>query len=83
MAHAVRWEHSARASFARFRKDDPAGTTALFHVIEGLPDDPRPSGAQSYGPDRMRIHVAQYRVLYRIEDGPPVIIAVEHIGRSR
>ncbi|GAB2823240.1 type II toxin-antitoxin system RelE family toxin [Streptomyces daliensis] len=83
MGNQVQWETSARSSFARFRAQGPEGTTALFGVISDLPNNPRPRGAQPYGPDRMRIHVAQYRVIYRINDGPPVIISVEHIGRSR
>lgn len=83
MGHQVQWEDSARTSFARFRQQDPEGTTALFNAIRDLPDNPRPHGAQPYGRDRMRIHVAQYRVLYRVDEGPPVIIAVEHVGRSR
>lgn len=79
----VRWEDAAKRSFTRLRKDDPRAADQLLDGINLLPENPRPTGAQPYGKDRLRVRIGFYRVLYRLVSQKPVIISIEHVGRSR
>ena len=71
---------SATRQLAALRRTDRAGIDQVMDALNMLKRNPRPAGASRMGPDRMRIHVAQYRVIYRIEGSDPVIITVEHVG---
>jgi mRNA interferase RelE/StbE len=81
MTYAIVWEPAAINSAARFLGDDPAGLHQVINAIELLADNPRPEGASKWGsPDRLRIHVGRYRVLYEVSD-TTVTVAVVHLGR--
>ncbi|MCS0639695.1 type II toxin-antitoxin system RelE/ParE family toxin [Streptomyces sp. LP05-1] len=77
----VTWVPAARAALAGFAKDDPGGADQVFDSVALLLRDPRPAGARPWGPDRFRIHIGRYRVVYVIKRNKPVVITVEHVGR--
>jgi mRNA interferase RelE/StbE len=59
--------------------DDPHGIRAVLDAIDRLADDPRPAGSFPYGsPDRRRLRVGRYRVLYEITQDA---VAIRHIAR--
>ncbi|UCM91208.1 type II toxin-antitoxin system RelE family toxin [Streptomyces marincola] len=76
----MRWEDTAKRSFARLRKEDRKAADALLDSINLLLKNPRPSGAHPYGPDQFRLRVGFYRVLYRVVSQQPVIVSIEHVG---
>jgi mRNA interferase RelE/StbE len=81
VSYSIFWEPVASSAAARFLADDPEGLRQVFGAIDLLADDPRPDGAAKWGsPDRLRIHVGFYRVLYEIRD-TTITIAVLHLGR--
>lgn len=81
MRFEVIWSERALDQAAGFLKDDPDGLEQLFRSVDLLADDPRPAGTAEYGsPDRRRLRVGRYRVLYDVDDGSVTVIVI-HAGR--
>jgi mRNA interferase RelE/StbE len=80
VSNSVTWEPAALQQAEHFPKDDPQGIGQVFNTADLLADDPRPVGSTG-GNNVRRIRIGAYRLMYRIDDGPPVMIAVEHLGR--
>jgi mRNA interferase RelE/StbE len=75
----VIWEAQAIDQDAGFLRDDPAGLAAVLDAVGRLADDPRPAGSFPYGaPDRRRLRVGRYRVMYDIS---PDMVSVWHVAR--
>lgn len=82
MSLHVAWEVEAIDQAAGFLRDDPAGVAAVMDAVGQLADDPRPAGAFPYGsPDRRRLPVGRYRVMYDIDDTAGVV-SVWHLARG-
>jgi mRNA interferase RelE/StbE len=80
VSHRVIWQEPALRAAERFAASDPDGVRRVFDAADLLADNPRPEG--STGSDRTRrVHVGFYRIMYRIDDGPPVVVSIEHLGR--
>ncbi|MEU6853488.1 type II toxin-antitoxin system RelE/ParE family toxin [Actinacidiphila alni] len=81
MTYEIFWDPSATNSAARFLADDPDGLRQVMDAIDLLAEEPRPEAASKWGsPDRLRIHVGRYRVLYEVTDATVTIVVV-HLGR--
>jgi mRNA interferase RelE/StbE len=80
VSHQVLWQESALRAAERFAASDPDGVRQVFDAADLLADDPRPPGSTG-GAHTRRIHVGFYRLMYRIDDGPPVVVSIEHLGR--
>jgi mRNA interferase RelE/StbE len=66
MTLQVVWEAQAVGQAAGFL-DDPQGLQATLDAVARLVDDPRPAMSFPYGsPDRRRLRVGRYRVMYDI-----------------
>ncbi|WP_318213202.1 type II toxin-antitoxin system RelE family toxin [Streptomyces sp. SCL15-6] len=81
MTYRVIWEPAATNAAVRFLSDDPVGLAAVYEAVDGLAKVPRPANSAPYGPDIRRLRVADYRVLYLIEDDV-VRILMTHLGRT-
>ncbi|MFR9722954.1 type II toxin-antitoxin system RelE family toxin [Streptomyces sp. MS19] len=79
----IEWDPKAKKSLARLAKQDPGGTDQVLDSINLLARNPRPAGAQPYGASLLRMRVGFYRVVYEIVREKPLIISIEHVGRSR
>ena len=80
MSRQVIWEAQAIDQAAGFLHNDPDGVREMLDVVAGLVDDPRPVGSFPYGsPDRRRLRVGRYRVMYDIT---AETVSVWHLGRS-
>jgi len=78
MTRAVVWEEGAIGRAAAFL-DDSVGLQAVFEAVGRLTVDPRPSGTFPYGsPDRRRLRVGRYRVMYDVGEET---ITVWHVAR--
>ena len=59
------------------RKMHPQIARRVMTAIEGLADDPRPSGVTALkGQDAFRIRVADYRVVYTINDNELTVVVI-------
>ncbi|MER5752254.1 type II toxin-antitoxin system RelE/ParE family toxin [Streptomyces sp. NPDC002088] len=82
MTYEIVFEPRALNSAARFLKEDPSGLALVLDTIDKLADDPRPATSMPYGsPNLRRLHIADYRVLYVIDDDV-IHILVTHLGRT-
>ena len=55
----------------------------ILSAIQGLANDPRPSGAKKLsGQDRYRLRQGNYRILYSIEDDR-LVVCVVRVGNRR
>jgi mRNA interferase RelE/StbE len=55
----------------------------ILKRIEGLADDPRPSGSEKLsGQERFRVRQGTYRIIYEIKDQELVIMVVK-VGHRR
>ena len=55
----------------------------LVSRIQGLADNPRPSGCQKLsGHDRYRVRQGQYRIVYEIHDDELVVVVIK-LGHRR
>ncbi|UCM91686.1 type II toxin-antitoxin system RelE family toxin [Streptomyces marincola] len=79
----MQYTPEAERSLTRLAKADPAGIDQVLDSLNLLLRNPRPSGAHPYGPDQFRMRVGFYRVLYKIVSSKPLVIGVEHVGRTR
>jgi mRNA interferase RelE/StbE len=77
--YRVTFARSAEKELAKLR---PPTVTRIFRKIEGLADEPRPSGCTKLsGSDALwRVRIGDYRVIYAIDDAGCVVdvIAVRH-----
>ena len=80
MSGRVEWSDTALRQAERYAKDDPQGVRQVFDATDQLPRNPRPAGS-SGGDTARRIHVGLYRIMYYLDDGPPVVVSIEHLGR--
>jgi len=56
---------------------------SILKRIEGLADDPRPSGSEKLsGQERFRVRQGTYRIVYEIKD-QELIVTVVKIGHRR
>lgn len=81
MTHHVEFRPGAIDQIADFAKADPEGIRVLLDRLELLAEQPRPTGAFSYGIDHLRWHVGFYRVLIQVDDEPARVL-VAHVGRA-
>jgi mRNA interferase RelE/StbE len=58
------------------RKMHPKIARRVMTAIEALAEDPRPSGAALNGQDAFRIRVADYRVVYTINDNELTVVVI-------
>jgi mRNA interferase RelE/StbE len=59
------------------RKMHPQIARRVMAAIEALAEDPRPSGATALkGQDALRIRVADYRVVYTINDNELTVVVI-------
>lgn len=80
MSLQVIYETKAIDQATRFLADDPSGLSAVLDAVDQLADDPRPGDSFPFGsPDRRRLRVGRYRVLYDITDD---VISINHIART-
>jgi mRNA-degrading endonuclease RelE of RelBE toxin-antitoxin system len=79
--YSVEFRPGAIDQVAEFAKEDPDGIRALLDRFELLAEQPRPTGAFTYGTEHLRLHVGFYRVLIQVEDEPPRVL-IAHVGRA-
>lgn len=81
MRHEIRYAQSALKSL---RKLDRVIARRILTAVDALARDPRPHGCRQLkgGSGEMRIRVADYRVIYDVNDGEVVILGLA-IGRRR
>jgi mRNA interferase RelE/StbE len=76
----VAWRQEALDAAATFMDDFP-GVLATFAATDALADEPRPPHSHAYGtPDRRRLKVGRYRVMYEVDPQAGTIV-VMHLGR--
>ncbi|WP_155054016.1 type II toxin-antitoxin system RelE family toxin [Streptomyces blattellae] len=81
MTYEIIWEPRATNAAVRFLKDDPTGLAAVYEAVDTLATQPRPAHSTPYGSqDVRRLHVGDYRVMYKIDDGV-IHILVTSLGR--
>ncbi|MFR9721871.1 type II toxin-antitoxin system RelE family toxin [Streptomyces sp. MS19] len=78
----VTFTPAADRALARLYKADPKGVDQVMDSINLLLRDPQPAGVCPWGSDKFRMHVGAYRVLYQVISRKPVVIDIEHVGRS-
>ena len=67
MSRQVIWEAQAIDQAAGFLRDDPNGVREMLDAVARLAEEPRPAGSFPYGsPDRRRLRIGRYRVMYDI-----------------
>ncbi|MFG2574678.1 type II toxin-antitoxin system RelE/ParE family toxin [Streptomyces sp. NPDC048481] len=81
MTHAVVWQHHAMNEFRRLRAIDPVGAKATAAAVRALADGPNPEAARALGTSGyFRLHVGDWRVLYRLDDDTVAVLVVK-VGR--
>jgi mRNA interferase RelE/StbE len=71
------------AAVKALRRIDARDRTRLQGVIALLGEDPRPPGARALqGRPGLRVRVADYRILYTVDDGVLVVVVVT-VGHRR
>lgn len=75
---------SFKASVAKDLRQIPKrDVQSILKRIEGLADDPRPSGSEKLsGLERFRVRQGTYRIIYEIKD-QELIVTVVKIGHRR
>ena len=75
---------SFKASVAKDLRQIPKrDVQSILKRIEGLADDPRPSGSEKLsGQERFRVRQGTYRIVYEIKD-QELIVTVVKIGHRR
>ena len=75
---------SFKASVAKDLRQIPKrDVQSILKRIEGLADDPRPSGSEKLsGQERFRVRQGAYRIVYEIQDQALVVMVVK-IGHRR
>ena len=73
-----------RSAEKDLRRIDRTQTASIFRALEGLAQDPRPTGVKKLaGADRTyRIRVGNYRVVYEIENDVLVVLVVRIAHRK-
>ncbi|MEU4873992.1 type II toxin-antitoxin system RelE/ParE family toxin [Streptomyces sp. NPDC021608] len=81
MTHAVVWQHQAMNEFRRLRAIDPVGAKATAAAVRALADGPHPEAARALGTSGyFRLHVGDWRVLYRLDNATVAVLVVK-VGR--
>ena len=79
MSLQVIWEERAISQAAGYL-DDPQGLAAVLDAVGQLTEDPRPAASFPYGsPDRRRLRVGRYRVMYDVTDEA---VSIWHLARG-
>ena len=72
--YSLRFKASVTKDLRRLPKKD---VSRILKRIEGLTDDPRPSGCEKLsGRDIYRIRQGRYRILYEIRDNELVVLVI-------
>jgi mRNA interferase RelE/StbE len=81
VSYTIDWDERALGVAARYLGEDQPGLLQLFQAVDELADAPRPPDSREFGsPDRRRLHVGRYRVLYQIRDDLRTVM-IAHVGR--
>ena len=80
----TKYSLSFKASVAKDLRQIPKGDVqSILKRIEGLADDPRPSGSEKLsGQERFRVRQGTYRIIYEIKDQELIVMVVK-IGHRR
>jgi mRNA interferase RelE/StbE len=80
----TKYSLSFKASVAKDLRQIPKrDVLSILKRIEGLADDPRPSGSEKLsGQERFRVRQGTYRIVYEIKD-QELIVTVVKIGHRR
>lgn len=80
----TKYRLSFKASVAKDLRQIPKrDVQSILKRIEGLADDPRPSGSEKLsGKERFRVRQGTYRIVYEIVDQELVVMVVK-IGHRR
>lgn len=80
----TKYSLSFKASVAKDLRQIPKrDVQSILKRIEGLADDPRPSGSEKLsGQERFRVRQGTYRIVYEIKDQELVVMVVK-IGHRR
>lgn len=83
MTYKLIIEAQATAQASAFLADDSQGLAEVLRAIDELPNDPRPADSFEFGsPDRRRIRVGRYRVLYEIQDDVIDIMRITRVAEG-
>jgi mRNA interferase RelE/StbE len=78
--YRLRFKASVAKDLRQIPKRD---VQSILKCIEGLADDPRPSGSEKLsGLERFRVRQGTYRIVYEIKDQELVVMVVK-IGHRR
>ncbi len=81
MTYTVVWRNEARRALSNLRAADPASAKSVAAAVRGLGADPRPGKSNQLGGSRFwRLHLAQLRVLYEIDDADGAV-HIYNVGR--
>jgi mRNA interferase RelE/StbE len=76
VTYTIHWDDRALGVTARYLGEDQPGLLQLFQAVDQLPD------SREFGsPDRRRLHVGRYRVLYQVSDDLGTV-TIAHVGRT-
>ena len=80
----TKYSLSFKASVAKDLRQIPKrDVLSILKRIEGLADDPRPSGSEKLsGQERFRVRQGTYRIIYEIRDLELIVMVVK-IGHRR
>ena len=80
----TKYSLSFKASVAKDLRQIPKrDVLSILKRIEGLADDPRPSGSEKLsGQERFRVRQGTYRIIYEIRDQELIVLVVK-IGHRR
>jgi mRNA interferase RelE/StbE len=74
-------EAQATAQASAFLADDPDGLRSVLDAIDALPTEPRPADSFPFGtPDRLRLRVGPYRVLYEIRGTTIHVVRIARVN---
>ena len=67
-----------RAAAKGFRRLPTEIRNRVSKVVDGLADNPKPEGAKALkgSGNLLRIRVGSYRIVYRVEEGVPLVLVI-------
>lgn len=83
MTFRVEWTKTGYSSMSTYMgRASAEETEKVFTAIDALAGNPAPEQSRPWGPDYRRLHLGNWRVLYRVDTGAAVIY-VKQVGRVR